>query len=136
MEKKWRIQIFDISILYASIPVNDTTVISEEYNHTDHCVCKKEEHYQCIWEISFQLISWKWMKITFLLFMQIFKGMLTVYFFPETYISTEKITLTCSWRWRQGQEEDSGKFLWVLAHVSGVAVWGLHTYIEGKGKYQ
>jgi len=43
--------------LYASTPINDSTVISEGYDHTDHCVCKKEEHYQTILEITFYLFS-------------------------------------------------------------------------------
>lgn len=57
MEKKEKFNFFTFQYLYASMPVNDSTVISEEYDHTDHCVCKKEEHYQCILEISFQLFS-------------------------------------------------------------------------------
>lgn len=43
--------------------------------------------------------------------MWIFKELLTANFFPEIDINTEEVNLTCSWRWRQDQEEDSGKFM-------------------------
>lgn len=39
------------------------TVTSGEYNHIDHCVCKKEENYQCILEISFVQHLWTFVKI-------------------------------------------------------------------------
>lgn len=67
------------------------------------------------------------MKIPFLLFMQIFKGLLTAYFFTETYNSSAEINLTCHWRRRTDWEEDSGKFMCEQSSSS---------YVEGKGKYQ
>lgn len=46
----------------------------------------------------------------FLLFMQIFKGLLNAYFFPETYVSSEEINLQLE------VEKRSGGGFWKL-HV-------------------